>query len=412
MQKLLSCYFEEAQAVSAPPNATVWTTLQYSDRKGWYPLPDHEKFQLKPTRFDDKRIKFLDPAEETPAELKETVSGKYFIKSWAREGCAVAVEGDQRVLMKLTNFDNVLTYDHTERLPTFLKAWKPLVFLVNKKVAWVRLTVDLAFVVTCSSSGALTVNCIDYNGGYLCSHPFTDLGLAYGSYAVPALNSLPPSDVEVMPRVEGSSGNWGFWLQFYEWGVMKIPKTLDFFMPQMLMGVVGMAKRRNVVGVIFVPPRLYLRVELDGPGNTSRQLTYGKDWAVTAKKTSTTDVEVYLLMDGQLMKNNHSFDIRINKVEKSASTFPVKFRFTITKEEANAAKQSGAPQRFAFKGTKEMEVVLSQGCPTEQLNHLHSDQLHSIFDAETCQYFIHPVGVKLCNSFSKVAHPLPDQDNE
>lgn len=401
MERYSSCRYEPIVEVKPPPKAVCWSAQQYYDGNGWIALPD-KSLALKPTKFTDNRLLFLEAIEGVAPEFASVQTGKYDVKCWSKFGTSVGVEGDTRVFIKTVHLGEVAVYAHHERLPTFPKTWKPLVFLVNASVSWVRLTENLCLLTTVDGQHKLQVSCVDYNGGFLCSHPCTDLGLAYGSYVNKTIESLTGT-CQVIPHIACAKGEWGFFVFFYTWGAMFVPKAVDIARPG-FMGNVGLAKKVDCVALVFHPPNIFLRIHLDAPKG-HRQVEYCKDYLVTASKSSETDIDIYLIMDGQLVKYNYSFDIRINKHDKPKKIENVGFKCTVDLED----KKKINP-KYHFHTQKNETVLVAEGCAAggNDADHLVNRELVGIFDAEICLHLTHPPVLELCKAFDTVAIPADD----
>lgn len=396
VNRLSSCKFEPLVEVATPEKAVVWTSNNYYDGSGWVGLADREKLSLKPTLFTDNRLLFLEPIEGVCDAFKTVQSGKYDVKCWTKLDCHLGIEGDKNVFLLTPNLQEVAVYAHPERLPAFPKAWKPLIFTVNSSMITFRLTDQLCLVVTIDENRTIKVQCVDYNGGFAVSHPATDMALAYGVMAVKGFESL--NNCEVIPRMNSASGDWGFFVQLYKWGTFVIPKSIDMSRPTSVLGL-GLGKKADCLGALLHPPNIVIMVHLESP-KVQRPLEYGKDYMLTAIKSSETDIDIFLIMDGQLVKYNYSFDIRINKPNKPKHTDNASFKCTLELDDKKKCT------RFIFQNTKNSAVMVAQGCPSGQGDHLVSANLIAVFDAEISMYLTHPPALKLCSAFSTVALPV------
>ncbi|KAL8436512.1 hypothetical protein ACSSS7_001675 [Eimeria intestinalis] len=318
VNRLGSCRFEPLVDVVVPERARVWTAQQYYDGSG-----DKNVFLLTPT-------------------LKE-----------------------------------VAVYAHPDRLPAFPKTWKPLLFIVNSSVITFRLTDMLCLVVTIDRSNTIKVTCVDYNGGFIASHPATNMALAYGAMAVRGFEMLPNS--AVIPHISSGVGDWSFFLQFYTWGTLVLPKTVSLQRSMSLFGV-AFGKNTDCLGVLLHPPNMMVFIHLNAP-KVQRRLEHGKDFTMTAIKSSDTDIDIYLIMDGQLIVCGYSFDLRWNKEGSPKHIDKVIFKCVLELDDKKKFK------RFDFRNTKNTTVACSQGCPSNQGDHLVSQQLIGIFDAEISTSF-------------------------
>lgn len=397
MERLRSCRFERMEEVALPAGTLLWTPHQYYDGASWLGLREREKLEMRPTRWNDARLRFLDPIEELPEAFKAVQSGDFDVKCWSKGDCMMGVEGDNTVMLKTPLSPEVTVYVHPERLPAYTKSWKPIAFLLNSSVATFRLTENVCLVVTRQEDGTISINCADYNGGFACAHPKLNLAAAYGSFAVRGFEKL--KDCTVVPHVETSSGDWGFFVQFYPWGFLFIPKSVELSRPQSVLGAVGIGKKVETIGLVFCPPNLLVYVKLEIPSKTVRTVQFGKDFRVTAKASSETDIDIYAIVDEQLVKYNYSFDLRLNKPEKPKHVDSAYIKCTIEGEDK---KKPDA--KYKLVPSKNVTILLNQGCPpggpTEQLV---SEQVIACYDAEICMYYSHPPAVKLTDAFTELA---------
>lgn len=267
---------------------------------------------------------------------------------------------------------DVAVYSHPERLPAFPKAWKPLLFTVNRSMITLRLTDRLCLVLTIDESNTVKMQCVDYNGGFVVSHPATDVAFAYGAMVVNGFTSL--ENCEVIPRMESASGDWGFFVQLFPWGSLVLPKSIDMTRPTSIMGL-GLGKKADCLGTLLHPPNMVIMVHLETP-KVQRSLEYGKDYLLTAIKSSETDIDIYLVMDGQMMKYNYSFDLRWNKPGKPKHNDNIGFKGTLELDEKKKCN------RFIFHNSENASVLIAQGCPAGQGDHLVNKDLIAVFDAE------------------------------
>lgn len=275
-------------------------------------------------------------------------------------------------------------YVHPDRLPAFPKTWKPLLFRVNERVVTFRMTDTLSLIVTIEEDKTVKIQCVNYNDGFIAAHPATDMALAYGAYAVKGFDALP--NCQALPKISASSGDWGFFMQFYPWGSALIAKSIELTRPASVLGV-GLGKKVDCLGLVFHPPNLFLSVHLECP-KVQRELVYGRDYLLTAIKSSETDIDVYLTMDNQLIKYNHSFDIRINKPDKPRSFNSVAFKCVHEVDEKKKVT------KFNFVNTKNATVLMPEGSPSSSEDHLVSADLIAVYDAEICA-FLH-IYIRMC----------------
>lgn len=395
VNKLSTCKFEPLVEVQIPEKAEVWTSNQYYDGSGWVALPEREKLSLKATLFTDDRLLFLDPFEGVSEVFKKVQSGTYDVKCWSKSECHLGIEGDKNVFLSTPTLKEVAIYSHPERLPAFPKAWKPLLFILNSSMITFRLTDQICLVVTIDESHTIKVQCVDYNGGFALSHPATDVALAYGSMVVGGFEDL--KNCMAIPHISGASGDWGFFVHLFQWGTLVLAKSIDMTRPASMLGV-GLGKKVDCLGILLFPPNMIIMVHLESP-KVQRLLEYGKDYMVTAIKSSDTDIDFYLIMDGQLVKYNFSFDPRQNKPNKPKYVAHANFKCLLDLDDKKKCKG------FTFQNTKAAQVAVSQGCPSGQGEHLVSRDLIAVFDAEISMYLTHPPALKLCSAFTTVALP-------
>ncbi|KAF8819975.1 S15 sporozoite-expressed protein [Cardiosporidium cionae] len=399
---------ETLQEIDPPEGAEAWLSKQYTDLRGWFTLPQAGALQLRPTKFADGRMRFLDPIDGTsaPPEFAKMVSGKFDIKSWKKEGntgtMILSVEGERAVYMKIPGIDAVVTWTSPDRLPIFEKSWKPIIFIMNKTTTAIRLTRETVLLLTRESSttDAVKVQPIDYNNGFCCVHPCTDIGIVYGSYAVSPLH-----DCLKIPQHPGMDSNWGFYMQFFPWGFLLTPKTVEIAKPKVWNRFFH--KTNEQFALIYNQPSMFIALKFLLPRGYFRTLEYEKDFAVTAKKVSETDITILLLLDGQLIKQNFSFDLRTNRVGKALFTIPTVFKIVISKAEkqkmVEMAKIDHVYQpKWTVVQSSELEVPIASGAPSEDLGHLVCSQTAAIFDAERGMYLTHAPGRRLTDCFRAV----------
>lgn len=389
MTNVIECTFKAPPpTATTPSNALIWNQFQYSDGAGWYSIPNHEELILRQTVFEDKRIKFLPQLQKVPEQYESILCGKYDAKAWGKDDCTVIIEGDKDVHIILPQLKEKLSYNHPKRFPTFLKNWKIILTLTNRNIAMVRINAETALLISIDSSKNATVKAIDFNSGFLCVNPETNLAIAYGGFA---LNEL--RNCEKVPPMVNESGSWGFFVHLFKWGHIIVPKELELKLPAPGLKLIG--KKNDTIALVSIPPNVLIHVRVDGP-KCVRRLIYEKDFNITAVKTSETDVDIYLLFDGQLLKYEFSFDIRLNKPEKSRSNQNAKLKCVGKTKEATS---------FVFQKAQNFSVLLASNCPTDNLGHLLSNGTICIFNAETGEYLSHPQGLLLTKMFTKLSYP-------
>lgn len=390
MTNVVECIFKvPPETARTPSNAIIWNMFQYSDGRGWYSIHNHEELILRQTVFEDKRVKFLPQLPSVPAEFECILCGKYDAKIWSKENCTVIIEGDKDVHIILPQLKEKLSYNHSKRFPIFLKNWKIIVTFANDNIVLVRINSETALLISIDNKKNTVVRAIDYNSGFLCVNPETNLAIAYGGFA---LNDL--KNCEKVPPMVNESGNWGFFVHLYTWGHLIVPKEMELKLPAPGLRLIG--KKVDTIALISIPPNILIHVRVDGP-KCVRKLEYKKDFNITAIKTSETDIEIYLLFDGQLLKYDFSYDIRLNKPEKGRSNHNIKLKCVGKTKEANS---------FVFQKAENFSVLLSANCPTENIGHLLSKGTICIFNGETGEYFSHPQGLLLTKNFTKLSYPV------
>lgn len=366
---------DDPPAVSPVPGAIVWNANQYCDSKGWAGLgPD---FALRQTTFADGRLRHLDPVEgrSAPPEFSQSVTGQYDVRSWRKDDLVLSIEGEKTVYIKLPLLSTVVSWTSPERMPVLTKSWRPVVFVMNQCNAVVRYTPDSCLYLSRSdpSSSAWNVTPISYTGGFCSVDPCTDKALVYGSFAVPGA-----VDTIALPSQPGTS-RYDFFVQYFQWGFIVIPKQVDLVKGGLC------SKNSSKLALVVHPPNMFIDVDVLLPGKFFKTMQYEKDFAVTAKKTSESDIVIYLVMDGQLVSYNYSFDIRINKPEKPRASLAAKFKTVFTEEElakhkaAKAEKKTYIP-RISFADTDSQKVIVTEGSPLSQ-GHLVNEQTAAVYDA-------------------------------
>ncbi|CRH02498.1 conserved Plasmodium protein, unknown function [Plasmodium relictum] len=390
MTNVIECTFKTPPAsAKTPENAVIWNQFQYCDEKGWYSLSNHEELSLRPTIFDDKRIKFLPQLQKVPSEFESVLCGKYDAKAWGKDDCNVVIEGEKDVHISLPGLKEKINYNHPVRFPTFLKNWKIIVNLINENVIVIRINTETAIIISINEKKNITVKSIDFNNGFLCVNPHTNLAIAYGDFALSELKKC-----EKIPPIVHEGGEWGFLVHLFKWGHIIVPKELEMKLPSPGLKLIG--KKVDTVAIVSIPPNIHVHVKVDGP-KCIRKLEYGKDFNITAIKSSESDVDIYLLFDGQLLKYEFSFDTRLNKPEKGRSNHNAKLKCTSKNKEVSS---------FTFQQASNLKLLLASNCPSDNLGHLLSNQTIAIFNAETGEYLSHPQGLQLTNVFSKLSYPV------
>ncbi|CAD51227.1 hypothetical protein PFAG_02037 [Plasmodium falciparum Santa Lucia] len=390
MTNIIECTFKTPpDNAKTPDNAVIWNQFQYCDEKGWYSLSNHDEIALRPTTFNDKRIKFLVQLPEIPSEFESILSGRYDAKAWGKEDCYVVIEGEKDVHIRLPGFKEKINYNHTERFPTFLKNWKIIVSILNEHVTLIRINAETALIININEKKNVTVKSVDFNNGFLCVNPHTNLAIAYGDFALSSLKKC-----ELIQNIPHEGGKWGFFTHLFKWGHIIIPKELEIKLPSPGLKLIG--KKIDTLAIVSIPPNIHIHVKLDGP-KCIRKLEYGQDYNITAIKSSESDVDIYILFDGHLLKYEFSFDIRLNKPEKGRSLHSAKLKCINKSKEVTS---------FIFQETKNCKILLGSNCPSDNLGHLLNSQTIAIFDAEIGEYLSHPQGLQLTSVFNTLSYPL------
>ncbi|VWU48911.1 conserved protein, unknown function [Hepatocystis sp. ex Piliocolobus tephrosceles] len=390
MTNVVECVFKAPNSEDVvPENAIIWSPLQYCDEKGWYSLSNHEEVSLRPTVFDDKRIKFLNQLEAIPTEFDNVLGGKYEAKAWGKDNCYVVIEGEKSVHISLPGFQEKINYNSKERFPTFLKNWKIVVALLNEHVIFIRINKETALLISVNEKKNVTVKAINYDSGFLCVNPFSNLAIAYGNYAYNDYKKC-----EIVPNLKHAGADFEFFVHLFKWGHIILPKFIDINIP--VPGLKLIQKKVDCIALISLPPNIYIYVQLVGP-KCIRKVEYGKDYCITAIKSSESDLDIYLVFDGQLLKYEFSYDTRLNKEGKGRSVHYAKLKYTI--------KNKGSTE-LTFQEASNFKVLLSSNCPRDHINHLICGETIAVFNAETFEYRSHPMGLKLTNAFSKLSYPV------
>ncbi|CAI7723412.1 conserved Plasmodium protein, unknown function [Plasmodium vivax] len=389
MTNVVECTFKTPpETAKAPDNAIIWNSFQYCDEKGWYSLTNHDEIMLRPTAFSDGRIKFLPQLEKIPEEFESVLCGKYDAKAWGKDDCNIVIEGDKDVHISLPGLQEKINYNHRERFPTFLKNWKIIVGMLNEHITVIRINTETAIIVSINEKSNVTVKCVNFNNGFLCVNPHTNLAIAYGDFALSELKKC-----ELVPNITHEGAEWGFFVHLFKWGHIIIPKDIEIKLPSPGLKLIG--KKIDTVAIISLPPNIYIHVKIDGP-KCIRKLEYGQDYSITAIKSSESDIDIYLLFDGQLIKYEFSFDTRLNKVGKGRSINYAKLKCTNKSKEVTS---------FVFQATANSKLLLDSNCPTDNMGHLLCNQTISVFDAETGEYLSHPQGLQLTEVFNTLSYP-------
>lgn len=391
---------------AAPSSAVVWTSKQYCTMTGWNGLENADDIQFRPTKFADKRFRFLQLLSATtpPKEFANAVSGQYDIKTWRKDDCVLSLDGGKAVYLKFPNINQIVTYTSPERLPTFSKSWQPIVFVLNENVITVRLTQETALLVTRNSASESSFNvvAVKYNQGFICVHPCTNLVLCYGSYSITSLKNCL-----TIPSLGSAAGPWNYIIQFFEWGTLILCKNIKIYKQNLVKGLCGGGGKSGHFGLLYCAPNMFLHLTLVTPMGISRSLKHGENFAATAKKISESDITIYLLLDGQLAVYEYSFDMRLNKPNLPGVHVPIKFK-VVTEKKKDGAKKDGDPE-WIFAENKTVKVPVKEGCPTTDFDYLVNNEVVAMYDAEIGQYLTHPQGAKLSSAFREVLAKEPKE---
>ncbi|CAD2113534.1 hypothetical protein YYG_00253 [Plasmodium vinckei petteri] len=390
MTNVVECTFKAPpETAKAPDNAVIWNRFQYCDEKGWYSLSNHEEITLRPTIFNDDRIKFLSQLDTIPEEFESVLCGKYDAKAWGKDDCNVVIEGEKDVHISLPGLKEKINYNHKERFPTFLKNSKIVVSLLNENLTIIRINLETALLICINEKKNVIVKSVNFNKGFACVNPYSNLAIAYGGFA---FNDL--KNCEIVPTITHSGCEWAFFVHLFKWGHIIIPKDLELKIPSPGLKLIG--KRVDTIAIISLPPNIQIHVKIDGP-KCIRKVEYGQDYNITAIKSSESDIDIYVLFDGQLLKYEFSYDTRLNKEGKGKSIHHAKLKCISKSKEVST---------FVFQESTNCKVLLGSNCPTDNLGHMLCNQTISIFDAEIGEYQSHPQGILLTGAFEKLSYPV------
>ncbi|KEP64770.1 UNVERIFIED_CONTAM: S15 sporozoite-expressed protein [Hammondia hammondi] len=392
---------EPSGKLTVPEGTLVWNLNQACDSKGWGGVsPD---VALRLTSFSDGRLQALDSVDgrSAPPEFTDTVTGQYDVRTWRKGGMCLSIEGEKAVYLKVPTISTVVSWTSPERLPVLTKSWRPSVFLLNACYIAVRYIPESVLILTRpdENSTAWNVTPVSYGRGFCSLDPCNETVVSYGSFSIPeAVHTL------ALPQQPGPSKN-DFFIEYFPWGLLIIPKHIDICKSGLCGG--GNSK----LAMVIHPPNMFITVQLQFPSKMAKSLQYETDFVLTAKKTSESDIVIYLVMDGQLVSYNYSFDIRINKPEKPHVNVVTKFKTFFSSAElakikaAKADKQTYVP-RVTFADNDTQKVIVREGSPLSQ-GHLLTEQTAAVYDAETGMYYSNPIGMKLTKVFREIVAPAP-----
>ncbi|KEG03245.1 conserved Plasmodium protein, unknown function [Plasmodium vinckei vinckei] len=370
--------------------AKIFSSTYFFDGNSWTGL--EKPLYLKKTIFDDDRLLQLNPIHEKlpPVELEASLSGKYDIKVYRSREIILGIEGEQKILIKLPITKNIITWHSSQRLPVLPKSWRPTVFVLNSGNVFVRIIPEKCLVISkVNNEDSFKVTCIDYYEGFCCCNPVNNLALLYGQY-----EQNQEFNIMKLPKLPSSNGKYSYFLQFFSWGTMIIPKSVEVFKGGMC------SFKKNPIALLIIPPKIHIYIELSSLSPVAATLEYKKDFLITARKPNITDIEFYLIIQDQLTIYDYSYDLRINKEKAPISYLSIPIKFKIDKEEREKKKHQPSHKcKWTFIDSKEQKTM-SDICG--QTDHIMSPDLACIFDAETGTYYSTEYGINYCTNFKKL----------
>ncbi|SBT46388.1 conserved Plasmodium protein, unknown function [Plasmodium ovale wallikeri] len=365
--------FEEPKNYTLVKRVKIFSSTYYFDGNSWTAL--EKPLNLKKTVFDDDRILTLKPVEDklAPVELEASLSGKYDIKVYKSKEVILCIEGEQKILMKLPVTRNIITWNCSQRLPVLPKTWRPTVFVLNQCNIFVRIIPEKCLVISkVDNTDSFKVSCINFSEGFCCCHPINNLALLYGAY-----EQNQEFNIMKLPRLPQSNGKYNYFLHFFAWGTMIVPKNIEFFK-----GPLCNFKKKNIIALIIIPPKIHIYVDLSSSSPLTASLEYKKDFLITARKPNITDLEVYLIIKDQLIIYDYSYDLRLNKEKAPISHLSIPIKFRISKEEKEKKKQNPSYEcKWSFIDSSDQKTSTTT-CSSDS-DHIMSPDLACIFDAET-----------------------------
>lgn len=382
----------DANSYNLPKKAKVFTSTHYSDGTSWNLLD--ASLPLRPTKFYDDRLLILKPVDSTtpPIELEASLSGKYDIKVYRNKDIVLCIEGDQTILIKLPFTQNIISWNSPERLPVLPKTWRPTYFMLNSNNIFVRIIPEKCLVISkINETDSFKVKAINFADGFCCCHPITNLALLNGDY-----NQSQELNVMKLPPLPKSNGSYNYSIQFFSWGTMIIPKFVEIAKGPFC------NLKKSGLAVLVIPPKVNITIDLKSSAPVGCTLEYNTDFFITARKPSLTEIEVYLIIHDQLVVYEYSFDLRLNKDSAPVCYKKIPIEFTLTKEEKEKKKKNPNHKcKWTFINNKEQKVLIpSSNSVTGQ--HLMSDDLACVFDAETGIYYSTEHGIRHCKIFNKL----------
>ncbi|SBS87736.1 hypothetical protein, conserved [Plasmodium ovale curtisi] len=365
--------FEEPKNYTLVKRVKIFSPTYYFDGNSWTAL--EKPLNLKKTVFDDDRILTLKPVEEkfAPVELEASLSGKYDIKVYKSKEVILCIEGEQKILMKLPVTRNIITWNCSQRLPVLPKTWRPTVFVLNQGNIFVRIIPEKCLVISkVDNTDSFKVSCINFSEGFCCCHPINNLALLYGAY-----EQNQEFNIMKLPKLPQSNGKYNYFLHFFAWGTMIVPKNIEFFK-----GPLCNFKKKNIIALIIIPPKIHVYVDLSSSSPLATSLEYKKDFLITARKPNITDLEVYLIIRDQLIIYDYSYDLRLNKDRAPISHLSIPIKFRISREEKEKKKQNPSYEcKWSFIDSSDQKTSTTT-CSSDS-DHIMSPDLACIFDAET-----------------------------
>ncbi|ANQ10470.1 Uncharacterized protein PCOAH_00050560 [Plasmodium coatneyi] len=383
--------YEEPKKYNLEKKAKIFSPTYFFDGNSWSGL--EKPLVLKKTVFDDDRIVILKSFDDRnpPPELEPSLGGKYDIKVYKCRDIIVCIEGEQKVLMKLPITQNIITWNSSERLPVLAKTWRPTVFILNQGNVFIRIIPEKCLVISkVNDTDSFKVSCINYSDGFCCCHPINNLALLYGAY-----EQHQDSSIMKLPKLPSSSGKYNYFIHFFSWGTMIVPKLINVFKGHLC------GFKKNTAALIIIPPKIHIYVEFHSSSPIATSMEYKKDFLITARKPNLTDIEIYLIVQDQLIKYDYSFDLRLNKDKAPISLLHIPIKFKITKEEKEKKKENPYYRcKWTFIDTLD-QTFMTDSCNSSS-DHLMSPDLACVFDAETGTYFSTEYGINHCKTFKKL----------
>ncbi|GAW83137.1 hypothetical protein, conserved [Plasmodium gonderi] len=384
-------HYEEPIKYNLERMAKIFSSSYFFDGNSWTSL--QKPLVLKKTVFDDDRILVLKKIDSrnAPIELEASLSGKYDIKVYKNKDILLCIEGEQKILMKLPITQNIITWNIPERLPLLHKSWTPIIYMLNQGNVFIRITPEKCLVISkVNDKDSFKVSCIDYSEGFCCCHPINNLALLYGSY-----EQQQDCNIMKLPKLPLSKGLYNYFIHFFSWGTMIVPKAIDVFKGPLC------SFKKSTIALIIIPPKMHIYVELRSTSPVATSIKYKKDFLITARKPYLTDLEIYLIIQNKLIKYDYSYDLRLNKDKAPISNIHIPFKFKISKEEKEKKKSNPYYKcKWTFIDSLD-QTLLTESCNSPS-THIMSQDLACIFDAETGTYYSTDYGIQHCKAFKKL----------